>query len=650
LAEGRTSEAVLQLSSVAAPPDLKAFHAYYLGEGHFYAQDKVAAAADFARAAELGTRPWLQRRAKMRQGEALLASGNAREALALLEPAASEAHSPELYYERGLARARSGDWDGARADFKTIAVRFPAHPCAPLALSQASASPAGPLHFTLDERLGRAKALVESGEPSRALDELASAQKERLIDGPRPAARAALIRAAALYAQGRDAEAEAQLRLTARGEPYVAADGLMARARRALRANQNELARQYMAQIERRYPAEPTAEEAGYFLGWIDLQSGRFAAAVKSFATFERRHPHSRRQDEAIWFESLALLLQRDFDAARARLERLVRQFPNSTLVPQARYWAARTHQLKRENPELPAADYEQLIRQFPGSFYAQLAAARLRELGKEPPVPFPQPPKSPEESPAPELALARALSEAGLARDASVEMADQVEAVRNPADALRLGHALQQLGDYGRAYALAARVLWSNAYTNKEGEALALLYPRAYRATVEQLAKEQQVDAHLIWSIMRRESTFRAEVTSSANARGLMQVFPPTAVQISKHLAMDAPDPDELFSADLNLKFAAWYLAQLVARFGHPALCAAAYNAGPTAVSRWLSERGDLPLDLFVERIPYKQTRSYVKQVVADYVTYRQLYGSGKGDPSVDLALPSRVEAGINF
>ena len=224
------------------------------------------------------------------------------------------------------------------------------------------------------------------------------------------------------------------------------------------------------------------------------------------------------------------------------------------------------------------------------------------------------------------------------------------MEAVRNPADALRLGHALQQLGDYGRAYALAARVLWSNAYVNKEGEALALLYPRAYRATVEQLAREQQVDAYLIWSIMRRESTFRAEVTSSANARGLMQVFPPTAVQISKQLAIDPPNPDELFSADLNLRFAAWYLAQLVARFGHPALCAAAYNAGPTPVKRWLSERGDLPLDLFVERIPYKQTRSYVKQVVADYVTYRQLYGSGKGDPSVDLTLPSRVEAGINF
>ena len=641
-------EAVLQLSSVEAPPNLKAFHAYYLGEGHFYAQDKVAAAADFARAAEEATRPWLQRRAKMRQGEALLAAGNPREALTLLEPAASEAHSPELYYERGLARARTGDMVGARADFKTIAVRFAAHPCAPMALSQASTSPAGAFRFTLDERLGRARALLEAGEASRALDELASAEKEKLIVGPVTAARAALIRAAALYAQGRDAEA--QLKLTARGEPRVAAEGLLTRARHALRSNQNDLARQYMAQIERRYPAEPAAEEAGYFVGWIDLQGGRFAAAVKSFAAFEKRHPQSRRRDEAVWFESLALLLQNNFDAARARLEQLIRQFPNSALVPQARYWAARTHQLKRENPELPVPEYEQLIRQFPGSFYAQLAASRLRELGKEPPVPFPQPPKAPEESPAPELALARALSEAGLARDASVEMADQVEAVRNAADAVRLGHALQQLGDYGRAYALAARVLWSNAFVNKEGEALALLYPRAYRATVEQLAREQQVDAYLIWSIMRRESTFRAEVTSSANARGLMQVFPPTAVQISKQLAIDPPNPDELFSADLNLRFAAWYLAQLVARFGHPALCAAAYNAGPTPVKRWLSERGDLPLDLFVERIPYKQTRSYVKQVVADYVTYRQLYGSGKGDPSVDLTLPSRVEAGINF
>jgi len=652
LAEGRAADALKQLSSTEAPADLPAFHAYYLAEARFYAHDKAGAAADFARAAE-ASEGWFQKRARARQGESLLAAGSPSESLKFLEAAASEANSPELYYERAIARAQAGDLEGARSDFKLIAVRFANHPCAALALDRISALPGGRPRFTLDEHLARAHALMEVGDAAQALEELTRAEREKLVVGIVAQSRLALVRAPILFALGREKEAEAQLRLTSRGEPRIAAEGLLLKARRALRANENEVARRYMAEIERRYPKELAAEEAGYFIGWIDLQAGRWQEAVRSFTAFEKQHPHSRRRDEALWFQSLALILQHVHSEARHHLQTLVRQFPNSALCAQARYWAARSLEITGDYVDQVADEYRQLIRLFPGSFYALLADLRLRDLGLERPIAFPEQPRAPKGAFPTDLLLARALSEAGLARDANLESGHRVDAIRRPEDAVRVGHALHEMGEYGRAYGLAARVLWANAYTNKEGEAVALLYPRAYQATVEKLAKEHAIDPYLVWAIMRRESAFRTEVTSAANARGLMQVFPPTAVQISKRLAVDAPEPDELFAADVNLRFAAWYLSQLMARFGHPALAAAAYNAGPGSVSRWLSERGELPLDLFVERIPYKETRAYVKQVVADYFTYRQLYETAPKNPDgpgFNFTLPAAVEAGINF
>ena len=79
------------------------------------------------------------------------------------------------------------------------------------------------------------------------------------------------------------------------------------------------------------------------------------------------------------------------------------------------------------------------------------------------------------------------------------------------------------------------------------------------------------------------------------------------------------SPEPDELYRPELNLDLSAWYVGQLAKRFVHPALIAAAYNAGPAVTLKWTSELGSMPVDLFVESMPFKETRAYVKQVVAD-------------------------------
>jgi soluble lytic murein transglycosylase len=643
LAQGRSSEAEAQLSSRPAPAGLEAFHAYYLAEAQFYARDKQAAVKGFTLAAERGP-PWLQRRAKAREGEALLAADVPSLALPLLEQAAADRGGAELYYQRGLARLRAGNLEGARADFRWVAVRFASHPYGPRAVARL-ASNFRKFRFNLEERLARARNLQEAGMPNEALAELED--REKLLTGSSEKASAALIRAQALFALRREAEAEKQLDLTRKGPPSIAAEGALLRAKRALKADDNAKAHQLLAEINRKYPRENAADEAGILVGWIDLQADRLTEASAELAAFQQQHRSSHRLDEALWLQSFSMLLQRKHPEAGVLLQDLLRRFPRSALVPQARYWLARNAQLGGDSN---LDGYEQIIRLFPGSYYALLASERLREAGRPIPTAFPDRPRSLEEPLPSRLQLASTLSQAGLARDAEEELQQRVESVHSAHQALQIGHALQRMGEFGFAYLLAAKLLWASAYGAKDPEAIALLYPRAHQTIVEQESRLRSIDPFLVWAIMRRESNFRTDAISVANARGLMQVFPATALQISKKLDVVAPEPDQLHSAGVNVRFACWYLAQLVSRFGHPALVAAAYNAGPAPVLKWLKARNSLPLDLFVERIPYRETRGYVKQVLADYFTYHALYGELARAPSLEITLPAAGEDGIAF
>jgi soluble lytic murein transglycosylase len=84
--------------------------------------------------------------------------------------------------------------------------------------------------------------------------------------------------------------------------------------------------------------------------------------------------------------------------------------------------------------------------------------------------------------------------------------------------------------------------------------------------------------------------------------------------------------------------------------RFAHPALAAAAYNAGPKAAVKWVQDRSSLPLDLFVESIPFRETRGYVKQVMADLFLYHAFYGGSGASARLALTVPSPATEGVTF
>ncbi|MCA2977359.1 MAG: transglycosylase SLT domain-containing protein [Myxococcaceae bacterium] len=671
LSEGDAGAAVAQLTSVPAPALLASFHGWYLGVAQIYAGQKRQAQATLKRARKAAPR-WLAQRIEVRLAELDLDLGQASSARPVLEQRASESPTAEALLSRAYARLATGAGGEAAQDLRAIVLRFPTHPHAVQAMRLLSVEREPT--FTFEEQLQRAQALAAQGAPSEALAQLDAIPPPTGKDARGAVARVALARAQALLAKGRDADASAQLDLAIeQGRPSTASEAMMLKARRLMRAQEHEKARATLLALSAAYPDAGTADDAAYLSGWLSLADGRAAQAVADFDAFEARYPNSKKRDEGRWFRAWALFRQGRLAEARDGLSALIDTFPRSSLVPQARYWSTRFAQLGRlgQRSDTSAAgdgglitatrattdggvaielasEYRDVALAFPGTLYSLLAAERMRELGAEAPRLFTEPPRPLAPAPTPALALATELARAGLFKDAAEEVSRVVGTVTTADGAMALGHALQHLGEFGAAHGLAARWLWGQVYTARRPEALALMYPRAYRAVVEVQAAEVGLDPFLAWAIMRRESGFRPDVVSSADARGLMQIIPPTARQIAQELRRPTPAPDELYSPELNVRLGIWYLAALLERMGHPALCAASYNAGPSAVSRWTTQRGALPLDEFIEEIPFKETRGYVKQVLADAHLYRALYG---GAPApLALTLPTPRSSGVAF
>lgn len=153
----------------------------------------------------------------------------------------------------------------------------------------------------------------------------------------------------------------------------------------------------------------------------------------------------------------------------------------------------------------------------------------------------------------------------------------------------------------------------------------LALRFPVIYSNAVRQHAKNYQIPAELIYAIIRQESGFREDVVSPAGARGLMQVMPYTASVVSKHEKIAYNDKNQLFSSEKNINIGVAYLKQLKHRYKqHPVLVAAAYNAGPSQVNYWLKNHPPKDIDIWIDTLPWHETRNYLKNIIAFYAVYQ--------------------------
>lgn len=233
---------------------------------------------------------------------------------------------------------------------------------------------------------------------------------------------------------------------------------------------------------------------------------------------------------------------------------------------------------------------------------------------------------------------------------EASRQRIAQLPAVQRTEALLRIGedglansewlHAVQSgspqqaraLADYAAQQQWHARLV-QTTIAAEMWDALEWRFPQAYHDSFQHWGRLTGVDPYLLMAITRRESAYNPNALSPAGARGLMQLMPGTASQVSRELGISDPGPYGVLDPELNIRLGSTYLRDKLQRYqGNRLAAAAAYNAGPGRVDQWLGD-GVEAFDLFVESIPYRETRDYVQAVLSYRVIFESLANGGNSE-----------------
>ncbi|WP_243338734.1 lytic transglycosylase domain-containing protein, partial [Anaeromyxobacter soli] len=596
----------------------------------------VAASGDLA----------VARRVRWREPEALLAAGLAPEAVPLLEgllrdlPGDGAAPGARLALARGLRQL--GEDARAAEVYRGLWLERPelaAGRAAGEALETWRAA-GGPVPTaTAAEQLARADRLLATGWPDAALLALDAAER---AEPPAAPERAAILRAGALLALGRHGDAERlAAKFTAAPDESDRRGALLVLARAAARAGRvDEASRRYaeLAALRAPIPGIPEwrqrdlGDEAAYLSAWLYYDAGQFARAATALEAFAKANRRSRRADDARWFSAWSLYRLGRFPAAARALAKLDR----TSYADAAAYWRAR---LARTGPEQRRL-YRAAIAAGGDGWYGLLARARLAALGESAarmPPPDPRPlPELQDAAAAARLAVAVELLGLGMRAEALEELADLTRSWRARASA----PVVAQLAAFAGDAEVPFRI--SRDHLLPTRRALRWAHPEPYPELVPSRARAVGVDPSLLLAVMRRESGFRPGIRSGAGAEGLLQLRPATAERVAALLGLPGGLGARLAEPEVNITLGAHYLGLLLARFGDPALAVAAYNAGPGAAAEWARARAGMPLDAWVESIPYRETRGYVRIVLADWDVYRAL----AGEPAAPIAPERAVTA----
>ncbi|MEN8215972.1 MAG: transglycosylase SLT domain-containing protein [Pseudomonadota bacterium] len=185
--------------------------------------------------------------------------------------------------------------------------------------------------------------------------------------------------------------------------------------------------------------------------------------------------------------------------------------------------------------------------------------------------------------------------------------------------------YAIQHLPARQQAIAIALASHWGWHYqaimaAAKAGyfDALEIRFPLAFHSPLAAGAKRQGIDLAWVYGIVRQETAFKNEASSHVGALGLMQLMPATARSVAKKIGLRLKRKRDIFALDTNIRLGTAYLQQMLDRFdGNYMLATAAYNAGPGRAKRWAAKNRCMPSDLWVEMIPFDETRKYVRRVL---------------------------------
>lgn len=435
-----------------------------------------------------------------------------------------------------------------------------------------------------------------------------------------------------------------------------AAEALYYAARSTARIGAFDEALERYQTIVKRFPKNGWAERAAYRHAELLLVLGRYAEAAKAWASYGARFGQGQHATDARYGRAVSLLSAGEAKEARKLL---------AGLRKEAHHWREENHLRHLEGvAALKAGDVKaakkiwlDIVAERPLTWAALAALARLESIEHAPLPPAMPPSKKTAHSP---LSVSlpdgpALLTSVGLDLSAEQQLArmEQEAAERYASrESEALCEMYGQLAGGFRRYRAGARGVSLEQLmrppTTAERWSWDCVYPFPYASVVEREEKRHGIPAGFVHAVMRQESAFRTTARSPVGAQGLMQLMPNTAKRVAEEMSIEI-DPTQVWRPDMNIQLGAFYLGKLLKNFeGTPALAAAGYNAGPQAVKNWLTgtKKGD-ELDLWVARIPYRETRHYVQRVLANHARYEWLTGGPEAVTKLSLAIPEGADIG---
>ena len=452
-----------------------------------------------------------------------------------------------------------------------------------------------------------------------------------------------------LLGEGRRAKGRAlleEVRGTA-GEDIWALRARVALAKDVARAGQWQDAEEAFAGLlEDDADAEETGEAVWWYAAALEANDQPSKAAAQFVRLAECCSGHVR-ADDALLRAGKLLVACGDEGRAVSVLSRCSSLFPRSSLVPEAHWLVGRLCE-DEGKPDEAGAAYSQAAKGEVGDFYVHRSLACLARLGGK-------------EVPrvghslcvaGPDAFLLAFLPEEGVLEDVPASWAEEPWYERllflgehgfeeAEWEALHLLVASQENGlseglcrvvaDAGPALTamqFAQGAAWAQQDGRQTVARLRVRYPRPYWSHVTGLAEETGLDPLLILAVARQESTFRPRIASSAGACGVMQLMPATARWLAGvEPGVKRSDAQDLERPASSIRLGAYYLRRMVGRYdGNVVLALAAYNAGPGNVDKWLARNDIGEPEEFIDRIPFGETKAYVRRVLGAYAAYHSV------------------------
>ena len=405
----------------------------------------------------------------------------------------------------------------------------------------------------------------------------------------------------------------------------------------------DESIRQY-EKLEAEAPAHSLADDSSYRAALSELENGKQKAALVRLASIPKRYPEGDMWPRALFKLGWVQLRDGNYDGAYDRFDELVTRGGDERqegITGRANYWRARTLFMMGRRIDATEA-YEEIVRRWPLRYYAQQALWRLSEIVPQRAKAMLDEMRAGDEPTRMVFAWRHEFDDPAF--DRMVELLAVNEVTYASSEMSRL-HMLGSDVDPEMAVVGAVLLQHAGAETRlsrvirahfedfegllPKGEGRLIweaTYPQAFSPLIEDVAGDEGIPPSFVRAIAREESSFDPEVVSWAKAYGLVQLIMPTAKRFASEVGEKAT-PRTLKKPSVNLKIGARYMAWLWSRLNeNPALVPSAYNAGEGAVRRWLQEDAARPLDVFIEEIPYDETRRYTRRVLQTYGVYQWL------------------------